>query len=354
MQVSLKDLKLVYEQEVRKNVKNRKKIFKFENQKLEYLMHIKYVLENNLYNGGRHNIFLIYKPKLRVVMSQSIYDKVINHYVSRFILMPKLSKYLNNRNCATRKNMGIDYAIKLFKSDIESFKKYETFYFLKLDISKFFYRIDHNILLNLIKEDLTEEEYNLVKTILDSTDKPYVNKTISNFESKLGSPLPKYDEGKGLPIGNMTSQFLAIFYLSKLQHFMIHNLHLKFINYMDDYIIIHQDKKYLVYCLNILTSKLYNEYNLEVNKNKTYISSSKNGIPFLGYYIKVINKKTIIRLNNNSKNNIKKGIKRTKYLFENNIIDFDKLFSSIENYKHSYPYATTNEAYNIFNRYWNG
>ena len=51
MQVSLKDLKLVYEQEVRKNVKNRKKIFKFENQKLEYLMHIKYVLENNLYNG---------------------------------------------------------------------------------------------------------------------------------------------------------------------------------------------------------------------------------------------------------------------------------------------------------------
>lgn len=106
MQVNYSDLKLVYEQEVRKNVKNRKKIFKFENQKLEYLMHIKYVLENNLYNGGRYNIFLIHKPKLRVVMSQLIYDKVINHYVSRFILIPKLSKYLNNRNCATRKNMG--------------------------------------------------------------------------------------------------------------------------------------------------------------------------------------------------------------------------------------------------------
>ncbi len=63
MQVSLKDLKIIYEEEIRKNVKNRKKIFKFENQKLEYLINIKYVLENNLYDGGRYNIFLIYKPK---------------------------------------------------------------------------------------------------------------------------------------------------------------------------------------------------------------------------------------------------------------------------------------------------
>ena len=287
MQVNLSDLKLVYEQEIRKNVKNRKKIFKFETQKLEYLLDIKRVLENNLYDGGRYNIFLIYKPKLRVVMSQSIYDKVINHYVSRFILIPKLSKYLNNRNCATRKNMGIDYAIKIFKKDIESFKKYKEFYFLKLDISKFFYSIDHNILLNLIKEDLTSEEYDLVKVILDSTNKKYINVIISNFENKLGITLPKYEYNKGLPIGNQSSQFLAIFYLAKLQHFMIHNLHLKIETYMDDYIIIHQDKNYLKYCLDIITNKLYNEYNLLVNKNKTYISSPRNGIPFLGIILKL-------------------------------------------------------------------
>ena len=287
MQVNLSDLKLVYEQEIRKNVKNRKKIFKFEIQKLEYLLDIKRVLENNLYDGGRYNIFLIYKPKLRVVMSQSIYDKVINHYVSRFILIPKLSKYLNNRNCATRKNMGIDYAIKIFKKDIESFKKYKEFYFLKLDISKFFYSIDHNILLNLIKEDLTSEEYDLVKVILDSTNKKYINVIISNFENKLGITLPKYEYNKGLPIGNQSSQFLAIFYLAKLQHFMIHNLHLKIETYMDDYIIIHQDKNYLKYCLDIITNKLYNEYNLLVNKNKTYISSPRNGIPFLGIILKL-------------------------------------------------------------------
>ena len=352
MKVHISNLKEVYEKEIRKNVKNKKKIFKFETQKIEYLLDIKRVLENNLYDGGKYNIFLIYKPKLRVVMSQSIYDKVINHYVTRFMLIPKLSKYLNNRNCATRKNMGIDYAIKLFKSDIESFKKYKEFYFLKLDISKFFYSIDHKILLNLIKEDLDEEEYNLVKVILDSTNKSYVNKIISNFEEKQGSPLPKYDYGKGLPIGNMTSQFLAIFYLSKLQHYIIHNLHLKLVAYMDDYIIIYQDKNYLKTCLDIITSKLYNEYNLLVNRNKTYISSAKNGVQFLGYNFKVINNKTIIKLCKNSKKNIKKGIKRTKYLFKFDYIEFSQVFSSIENYKHSYPYASKKEVQNIFELYW--
>lgn len=129
MKVLIKDLKIIYEEEIRKNVKNKKKIFKFEKQKIEYLIDIKRVLENNLYDGGKYNIFLVFKPKIRVVMSQSIYDKIINHYVARFILMPKLTKYLNYRNCAIRKNMGIDYAIKLLKKDIEYFKKYENIYF---------------------------------------------------------------------------------------------------------------------------------------------------------------------------------------------------------------------------------
>ena len=58
----------------------------------------------------------------------------------------------------------------------------------------------------------------------------------------------------------MTSQFLAIFYLSKLQHFIRHNLHLKYVNYMDDYIIIRENKDYLKKCLLIIKEKLYNEY----------------------------------------------------------------------------------------------
>ena len=333
MYVKISDLKGIYEKEIRKNVKNKKKIFVFERNKIEYLIDIKRVLESDKYSGGKYNVFLVYKPKVRVVMAQNIYDKVINHYATRYILIPKLEKYLSDRNCATRKNMGTSYAIKLLKKDIESFKKYDKFYFLKLDISKFFYNIDHNVLINMLSNDLNEEELKLIRVILNSTNCSYINNIISKYEEKLKVELPKYNYGKGLPIGNMTSQFLSIFYLSKLQHYIRHNLHLKFVNYMDDYIIIHSDKEYLNYCLNIIKEKLYNDYKLELNKNKTLISSSNNGINFLGYNFKVKNNKTIITLSKSSKRNIKKGIKRSKYLYYNNSINFNSLFSSIENYK---------------------
>ena len=178
-------------------------------------------------------------------MAQGIYDKIINHYVTRFILIPKLEKYLNNRNCATRKGMGTSYAIKLLKNDIESFKKYDKFYFLKLDISKYFYSLDHEVIISIIKQDLTQDELNLVKIILDSTNKEYINKKIEYLEKKYSVILPKYEYEKGLAIGNLSSQFLAILYLSKLQHYITNNLHIKFINYMDDYILIHNSKEYL-------------------------------------------------------------------------------------------------------------
>ena len=141
---------------------------------MEYLVDIKNVLENKLYDGGRYNIFLVFEPKVRVIMAQGIYDKVINHYVTRYILIPKLEKYLNNRNCVTRKGMGTSYAIRLLKQDIESFKKYDKFYFLKQD--KYFYSLDHEVIISIIKQDLNQDELNLVQIILDSTKNEYINK----------------------------------------------------------------------------------------------------------------------------------------------------------------------------------
>ena len=352
MQVRLSDLKQIYDEEIRKSVKNKRKIFSFEKSKIEYLTEIKRVLDNNIYDGGKYNMFLIYKPKIRVVMSQSVFNKIINHCVARFILQRNLEKYLNDRNCATRKNMGTSYAIELFKKDIEYFKKYNKFYFLKLNIKKFFYNIDHNVLIKMIENDLDKEELDLVKVILNSTNKDYINKIIINYESKINTELPKYELSKGLSIGNMTSQFLAIFYLSKLQHFIRHNLHLKYVNYMDDYIIIHSDKEYLNYCLNIIKEKLYNDYKLELNKNKTLITKCSEGVDFLGYKFKVINNKTIIGLTNNRKRNIIKGIKTAKYLYKNNMISFKQYFSSIENYKNSNKYVNKRVINNIFDKYY--
>ena len=246
----------LYEQEISKNVKNKHKVFMFERNKFQNIEHILHIIKSGMYEGGRYNIFLIKEPKHRIVMALDIRDKIINHFIARYVLEKKLSKYLDNRNIATRKGMGTDYGIKLLKKYLELNKKYGTFYILKLDISKYFYSIDHEVLKTMVKDKLTKEEYEFLSIILDSTNKPYVNRRIANIKdnylkkhpefTKEILSLPFYNEGKGLPIGNMTSQFLSIYYLYELDHYIIHNLHIKhYIRYMDDFVLIHPSRKVL-------------------------------------------------------------------------------------------------------------
>ena len=129
----------IYNEEVSKNVRNKKKINDFEKYKITYLESIYNVLISNNYKPLRYNIFLIRDPKYRIIMSQGIYDKVINHYITKYALIPKLTKYLDDRNIATRKDMGCSYGVKLVKKYIELNKKYGKFYVLKIDIRKYFY-----------------------------------------------------------------------------------------------------------------------------------------------------------------------------------------------------------------------
>ena len=349
MKVDYYEIRNIYNNEINVNVKNKKRIYNFEKKKEMYFLRMYDELSKVTYNGGKYNLFLVYKPKIRVIMSQSVYDKTINHYVTRTILEPKLTKYLSDKNVATRKDMGTKRGILLLKKYIEENKKYGKFYFLKLDIKKYFYNIDHEILKSLIVNDLDKDEYKIISNIIDSTNKPYINTTIK----KLGNDLPEYKYGKGLPIGNLSSQFLAIFYLNRLHHYIIHDLHIKhLIIYMDDYILIHPSKDYLKSVLKKIEYILNNEYKLELNKNKTYIKSSHEGIVFLGYHFKVINNKTIITLSNDAKRRIRNGIKTTKYKTVNNKICFKSAFSSINTYKYSYKYQNSKYIENTLNKYW--
>lgn len=210
MIVKISDLLDIYNNEILKGVKNRKKILAFEKCKIEYLVYIKNILENGLYEGSSYNIFLVREPKIRVVMSERIINKIINHYVAKYILIPKLSKYLCKEITAIRKSMGLTYAIKLLLSDIEKLKHFNIdIYVLKIDIKKYFYSIDHNILKSLIINDLTNEEYNLVGKIIDSTNYDYINDKIDILEKKVNEKLPMYKKNIGLSFGGQVQHFFA-------------------------------------------------------------------------------------------------------------------------------------------------
>lgn len=343
------DLISIYEKEICKNTKNKNKINIFERNKIQNIFDIKSIIESGNYTVSRYNIFSIGRPKYRIVMSLSIKDKIINHYVARNILINKLDKYLDIRNCAARRNMGYDYGIRLLLRYLEENKKYDKFYILRIDINKYFYNIDHDVLKEMLINKLDEDEYKIICNVIDSTNEEYVNGEIIKTKEKLLNAdknrhseidnIPLYNHSKGLPIGNITSQFLSIFYLYKLDHYIVHNLKLKhMVRYMDDFVIICVDKEYLKHCLEVIKDKLDKEYKLKINNKKTFIVDSINGFEFLGYRYRVINNNIYIRVKSENKKRRNNNIKKLNYLYRNHKISYKRYFNSMNNYLNSYKY----------------
>ena len=150
--------------------------------------------------------------------------------------------------------------------------------------------------------------------------------------------LPEFKKGYGLGIGNMTSQFLSIYYLSSLDHYIIHDLNLpKMIRYMDDYVIFHDDKEYLKECLIKIKDKLINIYKLNCNIKKTNITSIKEGFTFLGYFYTVENKKTSIHLKGASTRRVYKNLSYWQKI--KNKDNFPRFYSVINNYNYTFKYT---------------
>lgn len=179
--ISIKNINKIYNTQIRVNTNNKLKIHKFEQFYTINISNIKNMLENN-YNVGKYNIFLIKDPKYRIIMSQNISDKLINHLVGN-VLINVLEKSLINTNVATRKEKGTHYGIKYLKKYLNELKKKEV-YALKFDVSKYFYNIDHNILKRLYYSKIKDKRFlNLLDKIIDSTNPSYINKKINTIVS---------------------------------------------------------------------------------------------------------------------------------------------------------------------------
>lgn len=316
---------------IKKNTRHKTKILKFEIFYTSNIINVLEILKSKKYIHSKYNIFMIKEPKYRIIMSECMTDKIINHLISSYVLFPLLEKKLIDSNVATRTNMGTKMGIKKIKKYINTLKEnYNKFYALKCDITKFFYSIDHNILLNKLQKIIKDENiYNIIKNIINSTNYDYVNKRIIDLKengkkeiSKLNisqiekdlkykelDKIPLYQLNKGLPIGNMSSQILAIYYLNDLDHFIKEKLKIKYyIRYMDDLILFHHDKEYLKKCLVEIEKKL-NNLKLSLN-SKTQIIEIHNGICFLGYKFVLKKKKLYVLMNSKIKKRINKKINK--------------------------------------------
>lgn len=161
--------------------------------------------------------------------------------------------------------------------------------------------------------------------------------------------IPLYQYDKGCSIGNQTSQAFGLIYLCDFNHYLKEDLHLKYVvNYMDDFIIIHEDKKYLNYCLKKIEEYLINNLKLELNINKTKINGVKNGIDFLGYRFIIKNNKIIMKLRTRVKNNFKRKIKKLILLVNNNYIDEKTFYKWLSSYNGLLKYGSCKKLYHTY------
>lgn len=240
-------------------------------------------------------------------------DKIINHVMADYLIQV-LDSCLINTNVATRKGKGTHYGMRYLKKYLNQLKG-NTIYALKFDISKYFYHIDHVLLKQMLQKKIKDKEYlNLLFKIIDSTNEN-VNERIMKIKKKEIENIPLYQYGKGLPIGNMTSQIMAVFYLNDLDHYIKEQLHAKYyIRYMDDGVILSNDKKYLKDCLKKITD-MVNQYQLTLNKKTCIMNVSKNGIDFLGFRYYIINQKVIMKVRNITKKRLRRKMKKLDYLY---------------------------------------
>ena len=337
--------------EVLKSVRNKKKVINFENHFSEHIASIKYRLDNRILYIGKYNIFMISDPKDRIIMAQEIEDKIINHLIAKYGLVNVFENKYTPFMCATRVNKGTLYGVKLLKKYLNIMKnKYNNFYVLKIDIKKYFYNIDHNILKEILRSKIKDKDMlNILDSIIDSTNESYVNDKIKELKTnkinylkehnKLDSisnieEIPLYKYNKGVALGCQTSQAFGVIFLYGLIHYIKEELHIKYvINYVDDIVIIHNDKEYLKYCLKCIKDILNNKYKLEINEKKTRIYNINEGIDFLGYRFIIKNNKVILKIRNRTKKNFIKRIKELNKLKEYYLLDNHDYQVNISSYK---------------------
>lgn len=249
--------------------RGKKDVSYFERDLEDHLFELYHQLKTKTYKHSFYTAFNIYDPKFRHIHKATVADRVIHHAIVS-VIEPIFEKTFINDSYSCRKNKGMHKAVKRLNSLIRRVSKnYNNDCFvLKLDIKKFFASVDQQILLKLLKRKIQDwDTIWLLGNIIDS------------FHSKG-------DRGKGIPIGNLTSQLFANIYLDMLDKFVKQDLRMRYyIRYADDFVIVSGNKVYLESLITKIDCFLKSELKLSIHKNKIIIRKYNQGIDFLGYIV---------------------------------------------------------------------
>jgi RNA-directed DNA polymerase len=253
------------------------------------------------YEPSKSICFIVDRPVKREIFAADFRDRVVHHYIFN-IISPIFEKVFINDTYSCRKGKGTHYGIHridhFIRSCSENYRR--DCYILKLDIRGYFMSMNRKLLFEKIKSVLMDRWNNsdfdlfliiylIEKTIFnDSTKNCIIKGKKSDWR---GLPETKSlfhaDPNCGLPIGNLTSQLFGNIYLSDFDHFVKRDLKIRYYGrYVDDFILVHQDREYLKSLIQKMREYLEEAVQLELHPKKIYLQHYSKGVKYLGAVIK--------------------------------------------------------------------
>ena len=281
---------------------------------------------NGTYKIDRYFIFYIYEPKKRMIMSISFRHRIIQWAIYR-VINPMLIKGYIEDSYGCIPGRGSLSAMNRLKYWLEQVSRKDgQWFYLKLDISKYFYRVSHRVLKKILAKKIKDQRLlDVLYGIIDCEHTPF---GLPPGCSPGDVPLEKRLYDVGMPIGNLLSQVFANLYLDALDQFCKRVLRIHFyIRYMDDVIILGNDKMQLRFWKDQIERFLLEELELNLNK-KTCIRPISQGIEFVGYRLwadrVVIRKSTSLR--------IKRALKGMAVKYSNYEVTMQDVTDTLQSY----------------------
>jgi len=356
--------------DARKNKRNTISALGFEIDYEKNLFKLYEELKSGKYEIDPSICFIIFKPVQREVFAACFRDRVVHHLIYNYI-NPVFERFFIHDSYSCRKGKGTSYGIQRISHFMRSCSHnyHKNFYILKLDIKGYFMSINREILYRKIKKSLkghcdkTKEDTDFVLSIIKKIvfNKPTSDCTVKGKKSDWqGLPKSKSlffaEENCGLPIGNLTSQLFGNVYLDDFDHFIKHKLGCKYYGrYVDDFIIIHQDKEFLKSIIPEIREYLQKHLALKLHPKKIYLQNSSKGVKFLGSVIKPYR----IYIANRTKGNFYQAVEKQNQLVKNHKPDKKEkasFLSSMNSYlgliKHYRTYNLKRKLLKQVNAYW--
>ena len=259
-------------------------------------------LKDKSYQPLPYRTFMVIDPKERKICAANFRDRVVHHAVCN-VLEPIFERSFIFDSYACRKNKGTHLAVKRAQHFLRQYP-----YYLKLDIKKFFDSISHVVLKSLLQKKIQD------------TDLIWLLNLIIDHQVPWTKP------GLGLPIGNLTSQHFANFYMDKVDHFIKDDLGVKgYLRYMDDSVLFANRKQELWNNFSRIEHFVNQKLKMQIKEEVTILAPVHQGLTFLGFRIFP----SVIRIDKRGFRRFRRKVMSREMEFSQGLIDEENFIKSM-------------------------